>query len=166
MTGKTACAFKSCRRDLPGVPNSHDDPSPELWQETYLSAILRAILYADDPNYSLQGFRRLEPITTPEGELRFLQVAEQLFPKGWQLGSEPEIQVASIVSNHLTSGIMKYFGDSFRFDQAANLFEKLSHREPEVASLLAQSYIGMSTYPCSFSCFSAKQRRRLGLRDD
>lgn len=39
---------------------------------------------------------------------------------------------------------MKYFGDSFRFDQAANLFEKLYARDSEVASLLAQSYIGMS----------------------
>jgi Chs5-Arf1p-binding protein BUD7/BCH1 len=109
-----------------------------------LSALLRAILYADDPNYSLQGFRKLDPITSPEGELRFLQAAEALFHKGWQLGSEPEIQVASIVSNHLTSGILKYFGDSSRFDQAVNLFEKLHQREPEVASLLAQGYIGMS----------------------
>lgn len=125
-------------------PLSRHDATPEIWQETYLSAILRAILYADDPNYSLQGFRKLDPITTPEGELRFLQVAETLFPKGWQLGSDPEIQVASIVSNHLTAGIMKYFGDSFRLDQAANLFEKIYNREPEVASLLAQSYIGMS----------------------
>lgn len=39
---------------------------------------------------------------------------------------------------------MKYFGDSFRFQQAANLFEKVSVREPEVSSLLARSYIGMS----------------------
>ena len=52
--------------------------------------------------------------------------------------------MASVVSNHLTAGIMKYFGDSFRFQQAANLFEKVSVREPEVASLLAKSYIGMS----------------------
>jgi hypothetical protein len=67
-----------------------------------------------------------------------------LFTKGWQLGSDPEIQVASIVSNHLTAGIMKFFGDNFRLGQAANLFEKLMINEPEVASLLARSYIGMS----------------------
>jgi hypothetical protein len=65
---------------------------------------------------------------------------------GWQVGSDPEIQVATVVSNHLTAGIMKYFGDSGRYQQAANLFEKLSAREPEVASLLAKSYIGMSKH--------------------
>jgi hypothetical protein len=63
---------------------------------------------------------------------------------GWQVGSDPEIQVATVVSNHLTAGIMKYFGDSGRYQQVANLYEKLVVKEPEVSSLLARSYIGMS----------------------
>ncbi|KAF9652575.1 chaps-domain-containing protein [Thelephora ganbajun] len=117
--------------------------TPEIWQETYLSAILRAILYSDDPTYWLECYRKVDPITTPESELRFLKAAEELFSRGWQVGSDPEIQVATVVSNHLTSAIMKYFGDSGRYQHAANLFEKLLPREPEVASLLAKSYIGM-----------------------
>ena len=60
------------------------------------------------------------------------------------MGSDPEIQVATVVSNHLTAAIMKYFGDSGRFQYAANLFEKITAKEPEVASLLAKSYLGMS----------------------
>ena len=72
-----------------------------------------------------------------------------MFLSGWQVGSDPEIQVATVVSNHLTAGIMKYFGDSGRYQQAANLFEKLAVKEPEVSSLLAKSYIGMSEF--SFS---------------
>ncbi len=43
---------------------------------------------------------------------------------GWQLGSDPEIQVATVVSNHLTAGIMKYFSENFRYERAVNLFEK------------------------------------------
>jgi tetratricopeptide (TPR) repeat protein len=101
----------------------------------------------------------VDPITTPESELRFLTVAEELFSRGarvsstyntishrasgWQVGSDPEVQVATVVSNHLTSAVMKYFGNSGRYQHAANLFEKLLPREPEVASLLAKSYIGM-----------------------
>ncbi|KAG0699816.1 Chs5p-Arf1p-binding proteins-domain-containing protein [Suillus ampliporus] len=113
-------------------------------ERTYLSALLRAILYSDDPTYWLEAYRKLDPITAIEGELRFLQAAEALFMKGWQVGSDPEIQVATVVSNHLTAGIMKYFGDSGRCQPAANLFEKLSAREPEIASLLARSYLGMN----------------------
>lgn len=92
----------------------------------------------------MAGFRKLDPILTPEAEQRFIAAAEAAFFKGWQLGSEPEIQVATVVSNHLTSGLMKYFGDSFRFEPAVNLFEKLVVREGEVACLLAQSYLGMN----------------------
>ncbi|EJT99413.1 chaps-domain-containing protein [Dacryopinax primogenitus] len=120
------------------------EATPELWQETYLSAVLRSVLYAEDQSYRLAGYRKLDPITTTESELRFLQAAEALFFRGWQLGSDPEIQVASPVSNHLVSGLLKYFGDSGRWQPLANLFEKLFAREPEVASLLAKSYIGMN----------------------
>ncbi|KAF6744819.1 chaps family protein [Ephemerocybe angulata] len=120
------------------------EATPEIWQETYVSALLRAILYSDDPTYTLEAYRKLDPITNAEGELRFLQAAEALFSKGWQVGSDPEIQVATVVSNHLTAGIMKYFGDSGRFQQAANMFEKIMVHEPEVSSLLARSYIGMN----------------------
>lgn len=120
------------------------EATPEIWQETYLSAVLRAILYADDANYRLAGYRKLDPIPTMEHEIRFLLAAENLFFKGWQLGSEPEIQVATIVHNHLSAGILKYFGESSRYEQAVNLFEKLWAREPEVAALVAQSYLGMN----------------------
>ncbi|KAK7047857.1 bud site selection protein [Paramarasmius palmivorus] len=120
------------------------EATPELWQETYVSALLRAILYSDDPNYWLDAYRKLDPITNTDSEIRFLQAAEALFMKGWQVGSDPEIQVATVVSNHLTAGIMKYFGDSGRYQQAANLFEKLAAKEPEVASLLGRAYIGMN----------------------
>ncbi|SPO24172.1 related to BCH1 - Protein involved in transport at the trans-Golgi [Ustilago trichophora] len=120
------------------------ETTPEIWQEVYLSALLRAILYADDANYRLAGYRKLDPISSPDAEHRFLQAAENLFFKGWQLGSDPEIQVATVVSNHLTAGILKYFGEASRYEQAVNLFEKLWAREPEVAALVAQSYIGMN----------------------
>jgi len=122
------------------------EATAELWQEVYLSALLRSILYSDDANYRLAGYRKLDPIASREAEMRFLRVAENLFFKGWQLGSDPEIQVATVVSNHLTNGILKYFGEAFRFEQAANLFEKLYAREPEVAALVAKAYVGMSEF--------------------
>lgn len=58
------------------------ETSPEIWQEVYLSALLRAILYADDANYRLAGYRKLDPINSPDAEHRFLQAAENLFFKG------------------------------------------------------------------------------------
>jgi hypothetical protein len=76
---------------------------------------------------------------------------------GWQLGSDPEIQVATNVTNHLTAATLKYFADSFRLGRAANLFEKMAEKEPEVAALLARAYIGMSR---SFISLTRTSQRR------
>lgn len=54
----------------------------EIWQETYMSAILRAVLYGDDPTFWLEAYRRLDPITSREGEIRFLEAADALFSQG------------------------------------------------------------------------------------
>jgi len=78
---------------------------------------------------------------------------------GWQLGSDPEIQVATNVTNHLTAATLKYFADSFRLGRAANLFEKMAEKEPEVAALLARAYIGMSRWFISLNSNESKERR-------
>ncbi|CAO3701520.1 unnamed protein product [Rhizopus stolonifer] len=120
------------------------EASPAIWQEAYLSGVLRAILYSDDSYYRLAGYRKIDPITNLAAEGRFLEAVEALFWKGWQLGSNPEIQTATSVQNHLTSGVMKYFGDSFRYGPAIKLYEKLRKKDPEAGALLAQSFIGQN----------------------
>lgn len=60
---------------------------------------------------------------------------------GWQLGSEPEIQVPNLVSNHLTTGLLDYIHTTGRYASGINLFEKLRTRDIEVSSLLARVLI-------------------------
>ena len=134
--------------------------SDALWLETFLCAVLRAYSYADDGSGDnikrIIGVRRFDPITSTEMEHKFLDAAERLFFKGTaldethlitgantrnvgpQLGSDPEVQVPSIVSNHLTTGLLKYIHTTGRYTSGINLFEKLRTREPEVSSLLAK----------------------------
>lgn len=131
----------------------------ELWLETYLCSVLRAYTYADngsgDSIRKIVGVRRFNPVTNTETEHKFLQAAEQLFFKGmfsipwcigaelicspgWQLGSDSLVQAPSNVSNHLTSGLLKYFHTTGRFASGINLFEKLRTKNVEVSSLLAK----------------------------
>jgi Chs5-Arf1p-binding protein BUD7/BCH1 len=117
----------------------------DLWLETYLCSVLRAYSYADDGSgdtiKKIVGVRRFNPITSTEAEHRFLDAAERLFFNGWQLGSDPEIQVPNLVSNHLTTGLLDYIHTTGRYASGINLFEKLRMRDPEISSLLAQVYI-------------------------
>ncbi len=60
---------------------------------------------------------------------------------GWMLGSEPEIQVPNLVSNHLTTGLLDYIHTTGRYASGINLFEKLRTRDTEISSLLARVLI-------------------------
>lgn len=117
----------------------------DLWLETYLCSVLRAYSYADDGSgdtiKKIVGVRRFNPVTSTESEHKFLDAAERLFFNGWQLGSDPEIQVPNLVSNHLTTGLLHYITTTGRYASGINLFEKLRSRDPEISSLLARVYI-------------------------
>jgi hypothetical protein len=121
------------------------EATDDLWLETYLCAILRAFSYADDGSgetvKKIVGVRRFNPIPNPDSEHRFFEAAEKLFFNGWQLGSDPEIQVPNLVSNHLTTGLLDYIKTWGRYTSGINLFEKLRTRDPEIDSLLARVYI-------------------------
>ena len=78
--------------------------NPRLWTEVYLSALLRAILYADDATYRLAGYRKMDPIKTLEDEIRFLSAAEQCFAQGRPhvllgMGELMNIQVGNWAAN-------------------------------------------------------------------
>ncbi|KAK8063551.1 hypothetical protein PG996_008203 [Apiospora saccharicola] len=128
-----------------GLGGEKRPATDELWLETYLCSVLRAYSYADDGSgdtiRKIMGVRRFNPVMNTETEHRFLSAAEHLFFRGWQLGSDSVVQVPNNVSNHLTSGLLKYFHTTGRFASAINLFEKLRSQNVEVSSLLAKVLI-------------------------
>ncbi|KAI8805086.1 Chs5p-Arf1p-binding proteins-domain-containing protein [Cladochytrium replicatum] len=130
--------------DLRG--DRHPIQNPAIWQETYVSAVLRSILDDNDEpdgndGQPLLGLRKMDPLPTPQIEARFLEAARDQFWKGWQLGTEPEVQVATYFSNHLSNGTMKYFAESGRMEEAARFFDPLFKRDPEVGAVLARAYL-------------------------
>jgi hypothetical protein len=48
------------------LQDTRHEATPEVWQETYVSALLRAILYSDDATYFRDVYRKLDPIPSPE----------------------------------------------------------------------------------------------------
>jgi hypothetical protein len=70
--------------------------------------------------------------------MTFAEERARLTSTGWQLGSDSVVQVPNNVSNHLTTGLLKYFHTTGRFASGINLFEKLRTKNVEVSSLLAK----------------------------
>ncbi|KAL2913058.1 bud site selection protein [Polyrhizophydium stewartii] len=163
ITGGTFCCFNAFSRvdvrvevKIPGGVESYvvdlrGDRYPitnaAIWQETFVSAVLRAILDDNDEpdgndGQPLLGLRKIDPLQTLGAEHRFLEAAALEFWKGWQLGSQPEVQVATPFSNHLTNGIFNYFKNAGRLAEAARFFADLDSRDPDVAAVLAKAYLG------------------------
>ncbi|RKP40094.1 putative Bud site selection-related protein [Dimargaris cristalligena] len=118
------------------------EPTPQIWQECHVSAMLRAVLYSEESGYRLHALRRVYPITSLSMENKFLESCSALYWNGWQLGSNSEVQMTTTVRNHLNDGLMKYFEDCGRFDTAAEFFKALYARDAEVGALLANCYFG------------------------
>ena len=115
----------------------------QLWLETYVSALIRAILYSDDHLYPLRGFRKLDPTPDLVAEKRFLEAAKDIFWRGVQLGTDAEIQIATNARNHLTRALMRYFGDSWRWEIGVEFLLPLVQVDADIGALLAKAYFGM-----------------------
>jgi ChAPs (Chs5p-Arf1p-binding proteins) len=63
--------------------------------------------------------------------------------QGWQLGSDSDVQVATLSSNHLSSALMKYFKTMGRWQQGLDFFHHLRNTIDDVDLLLAQLYLEM-----------------------
>jgi hypothetical protein len=67
------------------LQESRHEATLAMWQleETYVSALLRAILYSDDATYVLDAYRlgKLDPIPSPEGQSVFSKQRKPCFQK-------------------------------------------------------------------------------------
>ncbi|KAK9369166.1 Chs5p-Arf1p-binding proteins-domain-containing protein [Lipomyces kononenkoae] len=115
----------------------------QIMLETYLCSVVRALLFADDEDYNITAYRRFNPLPNREAEEKFLDAAEKLFTRGWQLGSESEVQVPTLLSNNLTATFFKYLDITGRYNEGVNLLEKLRAKEPDFAPLLARVLLDM-----------------------
>ncbi|KAI8819368.1 Chs5p-Arf1p-binding proteins-domain-containing protein [Fimicolochytrium jonesii] len=130
--------------DVRGDRHSIDNAA--MWQETHVSAVLRAILDDNDEadgndGEPILGLRKFDALPTLAAEKRFLEAASGEFWKGWQLGTDPEVQNATFWSNHLTNGVSDYFKEAGRTGEGAKFFQPLYEKDAEVGAVLARSYL-------------------------
>lgn len=79
----------------------------QLWLETYVSAMIRALLFADDESYSFISYWcRLNPLVAPPSQtIKFIEAFESLLFRGPDLGCVSEVQTPSLVNNYLVDGL-------------------------------------------------------------
>lgn len=118
--------------------------SDDQWLETYLSAMLRALLFSDDEAYSFISYWcRLNPFenVSPKLSARFLDAFETLFFKGPTLGCVAEVQTPTLANNYLVDGFFKFVKITGLYEPALKVLERLSKVEPEAQSIWARTLL-------------------------
>lgn len=112
--------------------------SDQCWLETYMSAMLRALLYVDDDSYSIAGSRREDPFPNPADVQHFFNAFEKLFLKGPKLGATPRYQTPGLTTNYMVDGFFVACTISGMWDEARATVHRIAETVPAARDLLPQ----------------------------
>lgn len=105
----------------------------EIWQETYLSSILRSLKDADD---NVHARRILDSQFNLQAEMKFLEAASKLFHKGRQLGTPHGPHLAGNHDNFLTLGVVGYFCGTGRPEISIGFLKQFIDKDASLGGLM------------------------------
>ncbi|ODV92209.1 hypothetical protein CANCADRAFT_55925 [Tortispora caseinolytica NRRL Y-17796] len=117
------------------------ESAPRIWLETFMSAMLRSLLFADDESHFVTACYASNPFDIQDFETRFLDAVETLFFRGPATGPPPGVQVATLVNNNLVQGLFKLVSATGRYDKTIAILSKIALKEPAVAALVAKAFL-------------------------
>ncbi|KAG4095189.1 chaps-domain-containing protein [Neocallimastix lanati (nom. inval.)] len=120
----------------------------DLWNEAYISSVLRAILYDDNyiendhDNFGIiSGIKKVNVFENEEDEDEFLRVAKIIYESGkFNIGHNDEAVKPTISNNYLTQAIVKYFTNTKKQDKAIKYFQEIYKINPEIGSVISKLY--------------------------
>lgn len=134
---------KSFTVDVLGIRKGTDS---EGWQETFLSSILRTLKSASVyPEIALEdeykAKRFIDGQFSLQTEMKILETATRLFPRGRQLGSPLGPHLAGNHDNFLTLGVVGYFCKTGRPEIAIGFLKGFTGKDPSLNGLLMKCFL-------------------------
>ncbi|QPG75701.1 hypothetical protein FOA43_003060 [Brettanomyces nanus] len=115
--------------------------SDRLWLETYVCAMVRALITADNDSSdftSVVEIRKINPLLNKEGTDLFLEGFEKLFFEGAKLGCSEDIQVATNGNNCLVDAFLRCIELTGLYEKGLEIIGRLKSIDPFVSSLEAK----------------------------
>ncbi|CCH43945.1 hypothetical protein BN7_3500 [Wickerhamomyces ciferrii] len=112
-----------------------------IWLETFASGIIRSLLTSEEDEEQVNAVvesRNLNPFQNVETAKQFFVAFEELFEQGPDVGSAPEIQTPTIISNYLVDAFLKAVELTGLYDDALSILERLREKEELVVSLIVK----------------------------
>jgi tetratricopeptide (TPR) repeat protein len=117
------------------------EEADEIWEETYLSSIVRSLVTSDDDGdfASIVEIRRINPFLEPKFSVpQFLTGFKHLYSQGDKLGCNEDSQTPTLLNNYLVDAFFKCLDLTNCYDQALEVLQELQKKHPEVAALIAK----------------------------
>lgn len=126
--------------------NLTEDELDKLWQETFVSSVVRSMLDSDDDDANRVGglveIRRENLFSQGKASKElvenFIHLFEKFFWLGPKLGAGIEVPQPTLVCNYLVDGFLKCIQLTQSYDLALDVLKRLEKSEPAVASLVVK----------------------------
>lgn len=84
----------------------HGTLEDSVWRETYVSGLIRSIIFCNDPSRQLPGLHQLNPVSSTISCKRALSEMVALLPNGRLTGCRTTVQQPTLTQNHLVDALV------------------------------------------------------------
>lgn len=102
-----------------------DEKSRKLHKETYVSSLIRAILFADSPDRQLPGMCKFNPIQSTKDSKEAIVLLCHFLDRGPETGCLDIYNRPSLINNHLVDALLKLLSITKYYDIAIKEIENL-----------------------------------------
>ncbi|ANZ77631.1 BA75_04789T0 [Komagataella pastoris] len=101
-----------------------------LWRETYVSSLIRALLFPDDPARHMPGMCQYNPVLSSTSAKYAVSELIYFLPKGYLVGCSNDVQQPTYVQNYLVDSLLKLVEITGLYDLALEKIEDLISEKP------------------------------------
>jgi hypothetical protein len=105
--------------------SNDDEKNQHLWIETYVSSLIRSILFTDSIERHLPGMCKFNPIQSTKDAKEAIKLMCKLLFKGNETGCSDLYNRPSLVNNYLVDSLLKLLSITKYYDLAIKEIEKL-----------------------------------------
>lgn len=109
---------------VPETPKFVDGIPEEIWRQTYVSGIMRNILFSDNLEYNKPSLIQNTLISTKSAAKKIIDMIVQMLPKGFLTGCSELYQGPDFIHNYLVDTLLKILKISDLYEYAIKLVEE------------------------------------------
>lgn len=111
-----------------GIPQDPSEDDEVLWNELFMSAMMRCLLLKDDDIYFMEHTRHENPFSL-HGVNQFLRCFESLYRRGPAAGAASYVQVPNLSDNYMVDALYRLIDVTGLYEPVIEMLERIGANE-------------------------------------